>query len=117
MHDVEVLAHRDLGAITAETVAVRGERLELVGELVEDGDVRFDSSAYWATIRSVFFSPEPPIMIGMRLIGGGWLIALVHRVVLAVERRPFVAQHRDDDLQRFLELLEAVGERAELEPE
>ncbi len=26
---------------------------------------KFDASAYWATIRSVFFSPLPPIMIGM----------------------------------------------------
>ena len=32
-HDVEVLAHRDLGTVTAETLAVRGEDLELAGEL------------------------------------------------------------------------------------
>jgi len=37
--------------------------------------------------------------------------------VLAVERNPFAAQHRDDDLQRLLELLEAIGERAELDAE
>ncbi len=44
-------------------------------------------------------------------------MAFVHGVVLAVERRPFVAQHREDDLQRLLELLEAIGEGAELEAE
>ena len=38
--------------------------------------VRFDSSAYWATMRSVFCSPDPPIMTGMREIGAGELTAL-----------------------------------------
>ncbi|HET9755343.1 MAG TPA: hypothetical protein VFP66_02480 [Candidatus Limnocylindrales bacterium] len=27
---------------------------------------RFEASAYWATSRSVFFSPPPPVMIGAR---------------------------------------------------
>ena len=36
---------------------------------------RLDSSAYWATIRSVFFSPLPPIMIGIRETGRGELTA------------------------------------------
>ena len=35
----------------------------------------FDSSAYWATIRRVFFSPPPPIITGMCEIGWGSLIA------------------------------------------
>ena len=39
------------------------------------GQMMFDSSAYWATIRSVFFSPPPPIITGMCDIGGGSLIA------------------------------------------
>ena len=82
-----------------------------------DGDVRFDSSAYWATIRSVFFSPLPPIITGMRADRRRLVDRVVHLVVLAVERRPLVAQHREDDLQRLLELLEPVGERAELEAE
>ena len=39
---------------------------------------KFDASAYWATIRSVFFSPLPPIMIGMSpRIGCGLLNASV----------------------------------------
>jgi hypothetical protein len=33
--------------------------------------------------------------------------------VLAVQRGPLAAQHRQDDLQRLLELLEPLGERAE----
>ena len=37
---------------------------------------KFEASAYWATIRSVFFSPLPPIMIGMSpRIGFGLLYA------------------------------------------
>jgi hypothetical protein len=36
---------------------------------------RFDSSAYWATMRSVFFSPLPPIMMGTRDSGAGELTA------------------------------------------
>jgi hypothetical protein len=37
---------------------------------------KFDASAYWATIRSVFLSPLPPIMIGMSpRIGRGLLSA------------------------------------------
>ena len=39
--------------------------------------VRFDSSAYCATIRSVFFSPEPPIMIGIFDTGAGEFTASV----------------------------------------
>ena len=35
--------------------------------------VRFDSSAYCATMRSVFFSPEPPIITGIRESGAGML--------------------------------------------
>jgi hypothetical protein len=35
----------------------------------------FDSSAYCATMRSVFFSPPPPIITGMRLTGAGELTA------------------------------------------
>lgn len=37
--------------------------------------MRLDSSAYCATSRRVFRSPAPPIITGMRLIGGGWLTA------------------------------------------
>ena len=37
--------------------------------------MRFDSSAYWATIRSVLRSPPPPIITGMRDAGAGELIA------------------------------------------
>jgi hypothetical protein len=37
---------------------------------------KFEASAYWATILSVFFSPLPPIMIGMSpRIGFGLLYA------------------------------------------
>ena len=33
----------------------------------------FHMSAYLATVRSVFFSPLPPIMIGIRrCTGSGW---------------------------------------------
>ena len=39
------------------------------------GQMMFDSSAYWATIRSVLRSPPPPIITGMRPTGGGSLIA------------------------------------------
>ena len=39
--------------------------------------IRFDSSAYWATMRSVFCSPPPPIITGMRPSGAGWLMASV----------------------------------------
>lgn len=39
------------------------------------GQVRFDSSAYCATIRSVFFSPLPPIISGILEIGIGELMA------------------------------------------
>ena len=39
---------------------------------------------------------------------------VAHLVVLAVEAHLLVAQHRYDDLQRLLELLEPVGEGAEL---
>ena len=35
--------------------------------------IPFHMSAYVATVRSVFFSPEPPIMIGRRFwSGSGW---------------------------------------------
>ncbi len=40
-----------------------------------DAAMMFDSSAYWATIRSVLRSPPPPIITGMRDTGGGELIA------------------------------------------
>ena len=70
------------------------EQADAVGVVAVDGEIaasasslrgissiepldRFDSSAYWATIRSVFFSPLPPIMIGMREIGAGELTASV----------------------------------------
>ena len=37
---------------------------------------KLDASAYWATMRSVFLSPLPPIMIGMSpRIGCGLLKA------------------------------------------
>ena len=113
--DVEALAHRDLGGVAPEPLAVRGEDVELAGELV-GGDVRFDSSAYWATMRSVFFSPLPPIMIGIAADRRGVVDRVLDRVVLAVERgaRRGASQ---DDLQRLLEPLEALLERAELEAE
>ena len=38
-------------------------------------------------------------------------------VAVAGEGHPLAAQHRDDDLQGLLELLEAIGERAELDAE
>ena len=40
-------------------------------------EVKFAISAYWAIIRSVFFSPWPPIMIGgpPGVIGAGRLSA------------------------------------------
>ena len=79
--------------------------------------IRFDSSAYWATMRSVLRSPPPPIMTGMRDSGRWDVEASLHLVAVAGERHPLAAQHRDDDLQRLLELLEAIGERAELDAE
>ena len=68
-------------------------------------------------MRSVFFSPLPPIITGIRDDRRRLVDRVLHLVVLAVERRALVAQHREDDLQRLLELLEPVGERAELEAE
>ena len=79
--------------------------------------MRLDSSAYWATRRSVFFSPLPPIMIGIRR----QRLRLVDRVrglvPLAVEGGSLASEHAGDDLQGLLELLEPVGEGAELEAE
>ena len=57
--------------IAAETLAVLGQHLELARDRPATSPVRFDSSAYWATMRRVFFSPWPPIMIGILEIGGG----------------------------------------------
>ena len=42
---------------------------------------------------------------------------LLGPVVLAVHRRALAGDHRQDDLQRLLELVETLGERAELETE
>jgi hypothetical protein len=79
--------------------------------------MRLDSSAYWATIRSVFFSPLPPIMIGMRPSGAGDVHGVADLVPLAVERGALAVEHADDDLEGLFQLLEAVGEGAELEAE
>ena len=68
-------------------------------------------------MRSVLRSPPPPIITGMRDDRRGRVEGVLGPVALAVERGPLAAQHRDDDLQRLLQLLEAVGERAELDAE
>ena len=65
-------------------------------------------------MRSVFFSPEPPIMIGIFDSGAGELIGVAHLIMLAVEAHLLVAQHRSNDLERLFQLLESVGEGAEL---
>ena len=62
----------------------------------------------------VFFSPLPPIISGMWSRKRGSAIASCVRVVLAGERRPLAREHRQDDLQRLAELVEAVGEGAEV---
>ena len=52
---------------------------------------KFDASAYWATMRSVFFSPLPPIMIGMSpRIGLRVVERPAHAVVLALVARPLL---------------------------
>lgn len=49
--------------------------------------------------------------------GGGGVDRVVDGVPLAVQAGALAAEHRGDDLQRLLEPLEPVGERAELEAE
>ena len=72
------------------------------------------ASAYWATSRSVFFSPPPPII---RYGCGRAALRRVQRpaelVVLAVVRLLVVAPHLQADLQRLLEPLEPLGHRRE----
>ena len=82
----------------------------------------FVASAYWATRRSVFRSPPPPIMIGTRgrEIDCGEFIRR-----MAWNWRPSNARlgaalalpHLVGDLERLLEHLEPLAERREREPE
>ena len=76
---------------------------------------RLHASAYRATSRSVFFSPQPPIMIGGcgRVSGCGELSVSASAVVLPVERPVVVAPHLVHDLQRLLEPLEPLRQRRE----
>ena len=41
------------------------------------GQMMLAESAYWATMRKVFRSPDPPIITGTRRTGGGSLMASV----------------------------------------
>ena len=48
------------------------QHVQLVRDVVGRPPKMLQASAYWATIRSVFCSPLPPIMIGgCGLTGGG----------------------------------------------
>ena len=114
--DVQVLTHLDLRSIATKALAVRGERVELAGDLARRrsevrlvGVLRYEAQRLLLT-RAADHDRNAPD--GRRLID-----RVLHVVVLAIETRAFVAQHADDDLQRLFEFLEPVGEGPELEAE
>ncbi len=113
---VELLADRDLGAVAAEALAVGGEGVELAGHLV-------DRSGQVGLVGVLGHEPQGLLLAAApdhhrdatdrrRLVDG-----VLDLVAGAVEARALVAEHRQDDLQRLLQLLEPVGEGAELEAE
>ena len=88
MHDVQVLAHRDLAAVAAEPLAVRGEHVELARELVgRRREVRLVGVLRDHPQR-LLLAARRRSSPGCATTGAGWLIASLHLVVLAVERRP-----------------------------
>ena len=77
MHAVFCLDTVISDRLRPEPVAVLVQRVELALSISWSPQMMFDSSAYCATIRSVFFSPPPPIITGILDTGGGSLIASV----------------------------------------
>ena len=70
------------------------------------------ASAYWATIRRVLASPEPPIMIhGRGLLAGIELTSVSFQLIVAPAiGTVVVTPHLETDLDRFLKALEAFGD-------
>ncbi len=108
--------HGDLRTVATELLAVLVERLELAADLVRlADDVRL--------VRVLGRHPQRLLLAAAPDHHGDarHRRRLVHRlghlVPLAGEGRPLPAEHRDHDLQRLLELLEAIGERSELDAE
>ena len=79
-------------------------------------DVVFSSWAYWAARRKVFFSPCPPIMIGISPVDrGGGVERVAHAEVGAAVRRRRLGEHPAADLQGVGQHLVAHLQRRELE--
>ena len=71
----------------------------------------FHASAYLATVRSVFFSPSPPIRIGSRAWTGGGSLRTSRRVIARASGRGRLAvEHRPHQLDRFVEPVEPLAE-------
>ncbi len=116
-HHHHQLGDDDLGTVTSEPIAVLGEHLQLAGDL---GD---RSPRQVRLVGVLGDHPERLLLAGAAdhdrdpRQGSGRVDGVVHLVVRAGERHALAPQQRDDDLERFFELLEAISERAELEPE
>ena len=114
------LTVRSIAAGSRPTVAQCSRRIASRGRhLLEVPDV-FQASPERATVRSVFFGPEPPMRIGRwAWIGRGQ----EHRVVKVVEAGPswstrLAVEQPSDDPDRLVEPVEALAEaRPEVDPE
>ena len=112
----------DLGGIAADRRAVLARIAYLRGS-ASGAPKTLHASAYWATRRSVFRSPPPPIMIGGRgrVIACGRVEQAARVDVAALERRLRPVARPSHIAwaiaQRLLEHLEALAERREREPE
>ena len=113
---------RSISSGSRPTAAQCSARIAYLRAIASGDPKTLQASAYWATRRSVFFSPPPPIMIGTlgrdsdcgelsRRVAWNWRPSNV--AFGAALTRP----HRVGDLERLLEQLEPLAERREREAE